>query len=98
MIFNSDDQLIGNVGRGWVKLIPVQIATPLLEDSLMTEIAREIQLLQKQTDTFDKRYVNREFQWKYLNISWLTLDDGYVKILNLMQLQTWSSIIQQWKS
>ena len=59
LIFNSDDQLIGNVGRGWVKLIPVQIATPLLEDSLMTEIAREIQLLQKQTDTFDKHYVNQ---------------------------------------
>ena len=56
LIFNSDDQLIGNVGRGWVKLIPVQIATPLLEDSLMTEIAREIQLLQKQTDTFDKHH------------------------------------------
>ena len=97
MIFNSDDQLIGNVGRGWVKLIPVQIATPLLEDSLMTEIAREIQLLQKQTDIFNVTLI-REFQWKYLNISWLTLDDGYVKILNLMQLQTWSSIIQQWKS
>ena len=32
---------------------------PLLEDSLMTEIAREIQLLQKQTDTFDKHYVNQ---------------------------------------
>ena len=56
LIFNSDDQLIGNLGRGWVKLIPVQIATPLLEDSLMTEIAREIQLLQKQTDTFDKHH------------------------------------------
>ena len=84
---------------GWVKLIPVQIATPLLEDSLMTEIAREIQLLQKQTDTFDKHHhINQGISMDYLNISWLTLDDGYVKILNLMQLQTWSSIIQQWKS
>ena len=48
-------QLLGDVGQvGQVNSSAV--SKPAAENSLMTEIASEIQLLQKQTDTFDKHH------------------------------------------